>query len=525
MKQALLTLASAFALAGCATTAVDDRPGRSIPDAELHTIYISRFGDVVRIEDARRERNNIKRKTDCANQPSGRKEACEEQYARDIIENFVRLNSGREKPLTLTVHIHGGLNAFTDATSRSDRFTPEMLADGTYPVFFAWHSGAISNYWDHLWRVKKGQESKVFGPLTIPFVLAEDTTRSISRIPYSTYKVVNDPLVVMKSVYSDDERAFQTAVDLLRNERNVPDKKAINIHDDGPKVGVGNSYWTVLNPVKLVTAPAVDGFGTGIWKQLLRRTDLVLTKSKAFDGTRLKEQSTFPADSATTRFLKMWKEDKRVQHIQINLIGHSMGAIIATNVLARHPELNISNVVFMGGAARVKDVEAVVVPWLRQRPQNQFFNLSLDPYRELGENFFYDFAPRGSLLNWIDFIFGDVNSFKDRTIGSWWNVIRAADDIFVPQVRSQVHLVRFPIGGEKMGPQEHGDFSDYCFWQPRFWVGQPFLQLQKHDVAKSPHCSSAPAARSAEASQSEGNPSQTSEVTPPVAVSAAQADR
>lgn len=69
----------------------------------------------------------------------------------------------------------------------------------------------------------------------------------------------------------------------------------------------------------------------------------------------------------------------------MELIGHSMGTIVAVNILARHAELRIDNLVFMGAAARIKEVENAVAPWLQRNPNSQFWNLSLDPYREMGE--------------------------------------------------------------------------------------------------------------------------------------------
>ena len=229
---------------------------------------------------------------------------------------------------------------------------------------------------------------------------------------------------------------------------------------------------------------------------MLRRTDLVLSKPVAYEG-RLPQQDLPPApptppgvappvqkeakelvDTAATRFLKEWINDGSLGDVPIDLIGHSMGAIVANNILARHPALNFDNVVFMDAAARIKDIENGVVPWMRRpdRAGARFYNLSLDPYREISENEFYDFVPRGSLLHWIDNIFGEVNTFKDRTAGGWWNIVRTAEDVFPESVRRRVYLTRFPIGASDKGPQEHGDFDSYCFWRPDYWTaGTPLL--------------------------------------------------
>jgi len=335
----------------------------------------------------------------------------------------------------------------------------------------------MTNYWDHLVKIRKGLNRPILGPLSSPFVLLEDVGRSLVRIPSSIFKEVTDPIVVTKSVKIKSEEDYETRAKKLESE-------GFSVINRGPYVGVGSDYYTVWNPVKLLAAPFVDGFGTGSWEGMLRRTDLVLTKNSAFEGEAANESKSNEldtprfADTAVTTFLKGIETDPSLKGSEIDLIGHSMGAIVAINVLARHGDLNIQNLVFMGAAAKVKDLENVVGPWLQLHQKAQFWNLSLDPYREMGENTFYDFAPRGSLLNWIDYTFGEVNSYKDRTAGSWWNITRLAEDIFPEQkgavsLRARVHLTRFPIGDKCQWPQKHGQFDDFMFWKPSFWRAEP----------------------------------------------------
>lgn len=401
--------------------------------------------------------------------------AAERAYVQDILGNFQRVKTDRPG-LQLTIYVHGGLNTLDRAASRSDTFSAAMIKDEHYPVFIGWPSGALSNYRDHLFRLRDGRERPRLGFLTSPFVLVEDAARSLIRIPAAWYNEAALPLGVMKSLYTKEERDYEARARAL-------DQHGFQVVSPAPYTGVGGSFLTVFNPVKLLTAPFVDGLGAGAWNSMLRRTDLVLSRPSAFQGAI----DAGHAASAASVFLNLWVESPDFEAVPINLIGHSMGAIVATNIIARHPSLPVATLVFMGAAGRLKDVESVVVPWMLspQHADARFYSLSLDPYRELAESKYWDSVPRGSLLVWIDGIFGDVNSFLDRTSGSWRNMVIAAADIFPEPIRDRVHLTRFPIGDEAAGPQSHGAFGDYCFWTSEFWNGG------SQDLRLFPNCSEA----------------------------------
>ncbi|MHC8326249.1 alpha/beta hydrolase family protein [Pseudomonas sp. LB1P83] len=465
MKVALLIGCTLLMIAGCASQQTARAPDPQ--SAKFHTIYIDGYGNLL----DPRTGEPIATSSD----PKAIHDE-EALYANAILTDFKKHKSENPK-LKLVLFIHGGLNEFEAATRRATQYTALMMKDDLYPVFIGWDSGFMTNYWDHLVKIRKGLNRPILGPISAPFVLLEDVGRSIVRIPSSMFKEVTDPLVVTKSVHTEAEVDYQARAKLLKAE-------GFAVINRPPYVGVGSDYYTVWNPIKVLAAPFVDGFGTGSWDGMLRRTDLVLSKSSAFEGDMAGEADSIKldapryADTAVTTFLKRYEADPSLKGSEIDLIGHSMGAIVAVNVLARHGDLNIRNLVFMGAAAKIKDLENVVSPWLQVHKSAQFWNLSLDPYREIGENTFYDFAPRGSLLNWIDFTFGEVNSYKDRTAGSWWNITRLAEDVFPLQngtvsLRARVHLTRFPIGEKCQWPQKHGEFDDYFFWKEAFWQAQP----------------------------------------------------
>ncbi len=462
---ALCVMALVVLTAGCAAVAPGlEAAGR--PDPKLHTLYIDEQGWLLDPQTRQRIAGQPEA-TDSPRALLAAGVAPEAAYVQAIIDRFLQLRAQRPG-LQLTVFVHGGLNTFTGAAARTDRFAQDMLAEGQYPVFVGWNSGPFTNYFDHLFRVRKGERRPVLAPLTAPLVLAEDVLRSLVRIPTALYKEARDASAVAVEVVTEEEEDYE--------DRRARLKEAgFAVVSQPPFRGVGAGYWSVANPLKLVTAPLVDGLGTGAWASMLRRTDLVLSKSSAFENRPPVDAAEY-ADTAATRFLREWVRQAQTQGAQANLIGHSMGTIVVNNILARHPDLRARNVVYMAGAARIKDVENVVVPWLAATANQQarFYNLSLDPYNELAENSFFDSVPRGSLLNWIDGSFGEVNAFKDRTVGGWWNITRSAEDVFRihalgPKLSSRVTLKRFAIG-EGQGPQQHGEFDDHCFWQTDFWA-------------------------------------------------------
>ncbi|WP_417787882.1 alpha/beta fold hydrolase [Stutzerimonas xanthomarina] len=485
MKKTIIISVLAASIVGCSSFEANLESENRLDDsARLHTLYIDRNGNLLDPVSG----NLV---VDSKNHIIVHRE--EQRYSSRILENFKDMQK-KNPSLRLTLFVHGGLNEFKTATRRSKELTADMLLDGQYPVFICWDSGPFTNYFDHLFRIRKGLNRPVAGALSSPIVLVEDAARSLARFPAAAYKQVADPLTVAKSINTVDEYNYQIRSRALAD-------LGFSVHSEAPFVGVRNSYWTVFNPVKFITGPFVDGLGSGSWNSMLRRADLVLTKKQAYEGqlpesksakTEPAEEQPRYADTAATKFLRSWTAESALSDVKVDLIGHSMGTIVSADILVRHPELNVKNLVFMGAAAKVKDIENIVVPWMQRPAQADavFFNLSLDPYREISENTFYDFLPRGSLLNWIDFTFGSVNSYKDRTAGSWWNIVRTAEDIFPgsssqKQLRRRVHLTRFGIGGAEEGPQKHGDFGDYCFWRQDFW-------LNKKPQVKFPLCANQP---------------------------------
>jgi pimeloyl-ACP methyl ester carboxylesterase len=445
----LFSLLLLCCLAGCATRAPVRVPEqRSFttlpdPDPQLYQIYIDSDGDLL---DPVTEQPVVN----------------EHDYLSNLFAHF-RAMRQRRPGLELAVFIHGGLNTFENATERVNRVKQRMLKDCKYPLFISWNSAAPGNYADHLFRLRRGISSPRLGPLTSPFVLAEDVLRSLVRVPASTYNVLFGQNSVSVAYLSKEEEAAALGLHWL------VEANEFQIHNTGAASGhTAADFATIANPAKLISAPFVDGLGTGAWNSLLRRTDLVLRRLRTFEGQA-------GAETAASLFFERWQREN--PELPILLIAHSMGTVIANNIVAKYPSLHFEHIVYMAAACRTKDLEYVIAPYLERHPSAHFYNLSLNAYRDILEINFYDFLPRGSLLIWIDQVLANVNSFQDRTAGFWFNTVRSAHQVFRrTDVRKRVHLTQFGIADGS--PQEHTAFGDYPFWREAFWLGDAAAQAR-----------------------------------------------
>ena len=90
--------------------------------------------------------------------------------------------------------------------------------------------------------------------------------------------------------------------------------------------------------------------------------------------------------------------DDRPEGEKVNLIAHSMGAIIANEVIQRFQEIQIDNLVYMGAACSIRSFENIVIPYLEIHSDTKFYNLCLHPKLEAREKNILELAPGGSLL-------------------------------------------------------------------------------------------------------------------------------
>lgn len=245
----------------------------------------------------------------------------------------------------------------------------------------------------------------------------------------------------------------------------------------GDGTGRVTSYIVTL-PTKTVVLSVFATLGESSWDMLNRRCKAMIHHTNSFrpDGVaRYNETDEDLQDSETTGvgalavFLRRLESFCR-EHpdIKVVAVGHSMGAIVLNEAIRSFPRVPYRDIVYMAAACSVRDFDESVVPYLRAHKSTQFYNLCLNPRADDREENLHDLVPRGSFLVWIDEFLSHPQSFPDRTLGNFENVMLASK-MFHPRIHGQLHMSAMGAGPDQPDPQKHGEFSAKKFWKEGFW--------------------------------------------------------
>ena len=357
------------------------------------------------------------------------------------------------------IFIHGGLNSIDGGLERTAEAIPKIRDDSggaTYPIFINWNSSLTSGYCDHLLKFRNGEES--YAELrwaASPFYLLADAGRAIARAPilFGTQGAQLIDHIATDEVGAEIPAQWRSRVKLDPRE---PTWGAWAQFVDGA---------TQVFPgfLRILSTPFIDTVGFEGYTFLQRRID-----TQFFTDDDLRARTDGPT-GAMTALMEAIGTDK-----EIVLIGHSMGAIVAAELLRRFPEHNFRNVVFMGAACSVKNFFDSVPDYIGHALQKgrecDFYNLCLHPEAEVSENSLYSLVPNGSLLVWLDEYVNRPRDILQRTFGKWNNAVRVLHLLgdVDPRVLERIHMKGFSVHGDDF-PSTHGSFDDYRFWRPEFW--------------------------------------------------------
>jgi len=410
-----------------------------------------------------------------------------------------------EKKVEVFLFIHGGMvnkhksAAEAEAVLEAIRSENEASRDKyIYPLFINWESGMMASYGDHLFKIRQGEVAPVYGFFSWPFYFAADLGRAITRLPitfgYQGYRLFEPAAFPDKVTVAYFNRMFYPADKAHTGHGISLGEMKLTPTDKG----VDKLTYLFPGSVKLISTPLLDFIGKSAWENMLRRTKTVFNSPNDYKlnkkeleicearlisnpGEECDAFNRSPGGGAykLMRALGDYKLDpkSKLEGVEFTLIGHSMGSIVATELLKRFgngkDSIIFNNIVYMAAAATTKDFQESVIPYLKRHEQTNFYNLTLHPRAEENEKL-YDLVPRGSLLVWIDDFASDPATIADMTFGKWVNAVRALP--FVPDnVRNRITLKGFGVNDQSANngrkPEEHSHFNDVDlkFWRYEFW--------------------------------------------------------
>ncbi|HNF15832.1 MAG TPA: alpha/beta hydrolase, partial [Leptospiraceae bacterium] len=417
---------------------------------------------------------------------------------------FIKLidNIKKSKQKKILIFIHGGLNGEEDGLKRAGELKQAISDDGYYPVFITWNSDLFSSYLEHLTKVRQGEEWRSWGWPTFPFYLIADIFKGIGDIPKIIVHQFN-----LQFQYSDITAKNAVRIkDQIENTNQsasikTPELISGEYRKEKTWKKFSQVFFTVATvPTTFISSLFINAAGKQSWDIMERRTAHLFRKSNEFDvrnmaaedirsmlncrfddhNTNLSCPDNQSPSGALSKFLHHLSKSQLDKTHEITVIAHSMGAIIANQMIRQNPEIRYSNIVYMGAAASINDFLISIPPYLEKHkskekkknfPDVQFYNLMLHPYAESAETNIYDLIIRGSLLEWLDNYFTEPRTLLDRRMGKYINIIQAVHTIN-PEIRGKIHLLHFDAGENSKFPQTHGEFDDlrYRFWREQFWT-------------------------------------------------------
>lgn len=479
------------------------------------------------------------------------------QSAGEYIHLAMRsLRARRIPPRHLVVYAHGGLKSFRAGVKKAIDLQEDPLLHVNRPdsdtafIFLSWNAGLLSTYGESL-ITNQGQvqplrnfKHAAFGAALTTGHLLKDIARATFGLPLHLLQYSTEPgLFGMgfskpRNFYRFGDLYTRRPIQVRSVNRFSGELRAAYVDGSNalhplrisadPVHSGGAFFYHVVHPLLAsgVRLPALwlgDFAGRPAWNSTLRRTQTMFQRPVAIEED-LDVVSKASNRQLTQRFLtrrgivpqladsieayRQWYNRRLAQQkssqasqqdsASLTLIGHSMGAIVMSNMLqSASATFTCQNVVYMAAACQLQDFRTKVVPYLQAHPTTQFYNLTLHPYRELTENMVGDYSipwllrpvPDGSLLVMIDRVLTDPLTLQERTLGRWHNFVLATSDssLVPPELRGRITLKAFGAGRDRSvsGPQIHGELTKiylrgrgttrqhrypYFFWQHPYWA-------------------------------------------------------
>lgn len=447
----------------------------------------------------------------------------------------------------LIVFFHGGLTSTNQAIEKMRRDIAQIVKDSqpgaeNFPIFVSWPTdlkrsyldavgNALQGFWEdvpirgadsessyRLRLVKSDLDPLEYSNWLAPLRLAGDAAEAVLYAPtetiksigrYIAYRPVNLADFSAKNSIEKQDDACEKMKEAFKSD--IESNELIAVICGETKRPGGVRYWSkeaisfAALPTKPISMGVMHPVGKRAWKGMLARARFAMRhpcKSSL-------DMDYADGDCEPGAVAELFDEinaiaDEHRDRLQVTLIGHSMGTIVANSVVAKYPCLPYRDVVFMGAAISIQEFnDGIGNRMLLSECDDKthfkdfsFYNLSLHPEAEALGKEYLGVVPSGSLLEWIDDIFESPVDLGGRTLGKWSNVSAALCQEekldrhecqplfppslvcprgFKPDCVARMHFKRFSLSNDQ--PLLHGEFGlgaaksgkSFHYWNPKLW--------------------------------------------------------
>ncbi|ETR65009.1 MAG: hypothetical protein OMM_14965, partial [Candidatus Magnetoglobus multicellularis str. Araruama] len=234
-------------------------------------------------------------------------------------------------------------------------------------------SDFITTYSEHLFDNRQAITWPTFGCITFPFELVADFGRGISRTPSIWWHRINFYLKALFCynnfcIYPDEKNAHLVNDKLKNNTQfaetpELTDKRCLGRQ-------IADAIFGLFElAVGLGTTPVVDSFGTGSWDMMKRRTEIMFTKAMPLDSDY---KNLTKYCELRQGAMKMFLDQLKGKHeLEITLVAHSMGTIVANKIIREWPSIRFSRIIYMGAACSIEDFSNSFKFYIEKNKKNQ----------------------------------------------------------------------------------------------------------------------------------------------------------
>lgn len=536
--QRIIFLILLHLMTGCATQPIGLKKLHELKESEVSSINCESYENHIISIDKRGNHIPITFKSiPGSNKCEFKFEESQSNNPRDLADAQIAkvLNALKNSNKDPFIFIHGGLNNYNVSLGRVLKDTKNIINDGQYfPIFVIWPSG-IETYGDSLKSYFQGEWDRSLDSSMFPFKLATDAmvipARLMANYATSFRLTVNSYClsentrdswlpIPCRNIDRENTKDFYLTNDPCEKDaEEIPGFHCIKEREEDAYPAFDFRDAITL-PAKLLTVPIADPITKRGWNSMNARI-------------RFAFRTPCPGDTFTKgdcepgfvyQFFKAYQKELNKTDKGITVFGHSMGAILAGEIIREFSDLNYEHVIFGGAAISLREFKNTVEAVLKEKEKKsseysevireleslkndipasekldgtiayfkllkerhkpfKFFNLSLHPFADSTEDNVKGLMPNGSLLEWIDLQIENPADVLDRTLGKWANITPVlvkqkdsedhSDEYFNYDLlkHNYMHFSRF--GLNKGQPWRHGHFGDsgcFKYWKSDNWI-------------------------------------------------------